>query len=258
MSTLDRGFSNRVQGALKETLSHLSPLGGLFDGMHMPSFKESVQEIIQGIEGGRISLSSPDRITVVCNQIRTSALVAEDAADDVKNFSHKDTPLSTDQLAGIHLYTQETDPANGTDSLYAIMNGALRNSDRSQVKWMKKFIYLLLHALSKCPKSNASILYRGVALDLKCEYSTGRTVTWHQASSCTSSVDVLSNPLFLGESGPRTIFAITLAPDSRARCISEFSAVRFEDEVLLPPHTRLKVPWTIFAARSVHCACWTV
>ena len=242
MSTLSSGFSNRVRGALKETLFHLGPLSGLFDEMLVPAFNESVQELVQGIEKGTIAISSPDRIKVVCNQIRASAIVAEEAANDMKNFSCKDTLLTKDQLAGVHLYTQETDSANGTDSLYAILNGALRNADRSQAKCMKKFIYLLLHALRKCPKSNASTLYRGVALDLRGEYSEGRTVTWHQASSCTCKVDVLSNPMFLGQSGPRTIFAITLAPNSRARRISDFSAMPNEDEVLLPPNTRLKVP----------------
>ena len=242
MSTLSSGFSNRVRGALKETLFHLGPLSGLFDEMLVPAFNESVQELVQGIEKGTIAISSPDRIKVVCNQIRASAIVAEEAANDMKNFSCKDTLLTKDQLAGVHLYTQETDSANGTDSLYAILNGALRNADRSQAKCMKKLIYLLLHALRKCPKSNASTLYRGVALDLRGEYSEGRTVTWHQASSCTSKVDLLSNPMFLGQSGPRAIFAITLAPNSRARRISDFSAMPNEDEVLLPPNTRLKVP----------------
>ena len=241
MSTSSSGFSNRVGGAEKEKLSHLGPLSSIFDGMVEPSFKESVQELLQSIEKGLISLSSTDRIEVVCNQIRASAKVAEEAAEDMKNFSHKDTLLTKDQLAIVHLYTQETDSANRTDSLYAIMNRALRNSDRSQVKWMKKFIFLLMHALRSCPKSKAKTLHRGVALDLRREYSAGRIVTWHQASSCTGSIDVLSNPMFLGQSGPRTILAISLAKHSRARRISDFSAVRNEDEVLLPPNTRLKV-----------------
>ena len=245
MSTLSSGFSNRIQSVPK--LCHLGPLSGLFDGMTVPAFEDSVQELIKGIENQSIKLSSPDRIEEVCKQIRLAALVAQSAADDMKNFSHKDTLLTRDQLASVHLYTQETDSTNGTDSLYAIMNGALRSEDRSKVKQMRMFICLLLHALRNCPKSNTKIVYRGVAVDLSGDYTKGRTVTWHQASSCTCTLDVLSNPMFLGQSGRRTIFNINLAPNSRARRISDFSAIPNEDEVLLPPNTRLKVP---SAARS--------
>ena len=152
MSTSSSGFSNRVGGAEKEKLSHLGPLSSIFDGMVEPSFKESVQELLQSIEKGLISLTSTDRIEVVCNQIRASAKVAEEAAEDMKNFSHKDTLLTKDQLAIVHLYTQETDSTNRTDSLYAIMNRALRNSDRSQVKLYSSSCMLFAVAPRARPK----------------------------------------------------------------------------------------------------------
>ena len=68
----------------------------------------------------------------------------------------------------------------------------------------------------------------------------GREFTWHGFCSTTKTVEVLRNPLFCGESGPRTIFAIQLT-QGQAREITRYSLVRSEGEVLLPPGCRFVV-----------------
>ena len=54
------------------------------------------------------------------------------------------------------------------------------------------------------------------------------------------SIDVLSNPQFLGTKGKRTIFAIKLT-QRQGRDITKYSLVGSEAEVLLPPGCRFRV-----------------
>ena len=54
------------------------------------------------------------------------------------------------------------------------------------------------------------------------------------------SIDVLSNPQFLGTKGKRTIFAIKLT-QRQGRDITKYSLVGSEAEVLLPPGCRFSV-----------------
>lgn len=82
---------------------------------------------------------------------------------------------------------------------------------------------------------------RGVKRDLVAEYPTeyvvDETLLWWPFTSTTADICVLQNPMFLGMSGPRTIFQIltTTSVD-----ISDFSAFK-EKERLLPPGIALRV-----------------
>ena len=53
-------------------------------------------------------------------------------------------------------------------------------------------------------------------------------------SSCTEDGDVLKNPMFLGESGTRTLFSIETKTGVK---INHLSAYTSEAEVLIPPGT---------------------
>ena len=68
----------------------------------------------------------------------------------------------------------------------------------------------------------------------------GRKFTWHGFCSTTKTIEVLSNPLFCGKTGPRTIFTIQLT-QGQAREITRYSLVPSEGEVLLPPGCRFIV-----------------
>jgi hypothetical protein len=239
--------SNRVLAAGKEPLRHLGPLRGTFVGCQVSSpatFRQSADDIVRALENDILPLSDPhgeDRKQSVIEQFNLGVDIAEAAAQDMKNFSHLGTPLSEDQLAAIHLYSQETDAERNADSGYALVNAALRSEDRNKVKSIKNFIWLLMTGLRLSPKTESKVLYRGVREDLSAQYTEKRTITWYQISSCTSRLDILENPLFLGKTGDRTIFSIELASKTRARCIATFSSVQHENEVLLPPNTRLQV-----------------
>ena len=67
-----------------------------------------------------------------------------------------------------------------------------------------------------------------------------REFTWHGFCSTTKTIEVLSNPLFCGETGSRTIFVIQLT-QGQAREITRYSLVPCEGEVLLPPGCRFVV-----------------
>ena len=60
------------------------------------------------------------------------------------------------------------------------------------------------------------------------------------AVQTTKSMKVLSNPMFCGDSGKRTIFQIALT-QGQARDITRYSLIASEDEVLLPPGCRFRV-----------------
>ena len=57
---------------------------------------------------------------------------------------------------------------------------------------------------------------------------------------CFSVSQVLESDLFLGKTGPRTIFTIELT-SGRARDIAGLSMIASESEVLLPPNSRFLV-----------------
>ena len=63
-------------------------------------------------------------------------------------------------------------------------------------------------------------------------------MVWWPLSSTTDSIEVLSEPQFLGETGPRTIFTIEV---KSARNIQRYSAIKNENELLLLPGTAFKV-----------------
>jgi hypothetical protein len=159
-----------------ETLKHLSPLKGLFTSFHsLPSFKDAVADIVKAVRSGKLDISDKSRQDEVISQIEIAAVVAFEAADDMKKFVFKKTPLTIDQIAVLHLYSQQTDP-DGPDSLYALINAVLRNADRSKVKEIKSFVFLFMTAVKICPKVDSHVVYRGVVGDIGNQYDTDRNV----------------------------------------------------------------------------------
>ena len=63
-------------------------------------------------------------------------------------------------------------------------------------------------------------------------------LTWWAFSSTTSNIAALSNPMFLGPSGDRTVFQILT---TRGVDIGKLSAIPSEAEILLPAGTTLKI-----------------
>eukprot|EP00698_Gefionella_okellyi_P004356 TRINITY_DN14028_c0_g1_i1.p1 TRINITY_DN14028_c0_g1~~TRINITY_DN14028_c0_g1_i1.p1 ORF type:complete len:285 (+),score=36.64 TRINITY_DN14028_c0_g1_i1:58-912(+) len=143
--------------------------------------------------------------------------------------------LTMDEAAAVHLYTQQW--INPDDSLYRRLNAALRNADRVLIRPYFSYMALLLGALNKLPKFSNTV-YRGVRGNLSSQYPKGTDGVWWAFSSCTKSVEALESPLFCGQEGDRTVFAIR---NVSGVCITDFSAFKNEDEVLLPAGFQFQV-----------------
>lgn len=139
--------------------------------------------------------------------------------------------LSRHEIAAIHAYTQES-------GLYHELNVRLRNANRELLKHLFAYLKLLLTALYKLPVSTGTY-WRGVKLPLATlgSYEVDRPVIWWAFSSTTANMGVLTSPVFLGNTGPRTIFALKL---SSVVNIQPYSAIGEEEELLALPGTVLK------------------
>ena len=141
--------------------------------------------------------------------------------------------LTVDEAAAVCAYTMEFGPYNAINKL-------LREENRQSLKPFVEYLWLLMHGLSKCPRPTVPLVYRGVPCSVSTKYNVGSFVSWSSFSSCTTNVAVLENAMFLGTEGERTEFHITLTTN-RARSIRHLSVMAGEDEILLPPNTRLRV-----------------
>ena len=115
-------------------------------------------------------------------------------------------PLSVDGIAGIMKYTAEdTQPP-----VYKDLNDKCYLKDRTNINPYGMYVVgTLQHMKQTKPFPNGTV-NRGVKADLKEDYQKGREFTWHGFCSTTKSIEVLSNSLFCGDKGKRTIFVITL------------------------------------------------
>ncbi|CAF3805045.1 unnamed protein product [Rotaria sp. Silwood1] len=144
--------------------------------------------------------------------------------------------LTRDESASIRLYTMEW--TGESRSLYSILNHTLNTADRESLRPWFKYLKLFLTALAKIKCEPPKTVWRGVRKNISDEYPLGREVIWWRFSSCTTSLPVLKNDLYLGSSGERTLFSIEVL---NGRSIRAHSAFDTEDEILLLPGTSMKV-----------------
>ncbi len=135
--------------------------------------------------------------------------------------------LTVDEVAAIHLYTQ--------DALYKHLNETLRkdNDEREKVLDISR---LILSGLDKLPYEDETTFYRVVTKKLKNYYKRGYQFFEAAFSSCsTNGIDVLER--FARPQSWNTIFVIT----GRGKSIKEFSHKQIEDEILVPMGVELRV-----------------
>ncbi len=150
----------------------------------------------------------------------------------VKNTSTVGEVLNIDEIASIHLYTQES-------PFYAIFNARMRDKNRHRVKPFLPFLKIILTALYKLPVVSGVTLYRGIKGDMRNTFTTHPAQMWWGINSTTRKVEVLDNAHFLGTDGKRTMLHIHAV---NAYDISAYSAVgETEHEVILPPGTVVQV-----------------
>jgi hypothetical protein len=155
--------------------------------------------------------------------------------------------LSIDEIAAIHLYTQET-------PFYPTLNALLRSQDRGPLTPYLPYLRLFVTALGKLKPARA-IVYRGVNVDLSSQYLTGLECVWWPISSTTSEVNVLSNPMFFDLAQPRTLFTIQT---KHAVDIRLYSAVSKEAELVLLPGACFEVTGVLVMNASPKCVMVTM
>lgn len=190
-----------------ESCEMLAPIHG-YEKKPLVSIEEAIEPLI---------LIVPD--------VKRMAYIAKERCKKIL-----DNKLSLDEAASLMLYTSEWEPHE--ESFYIILNATLRAADRKKLTPWFLFLKLVLTAYDRLPSLNRPVIYRGVNQDLTGKYCKGENVTWWGFSSCTSTMDVLENDQFLGSTGARTFFTIEC---TSGKDIKEYSFVRNEDEVLLPP-----------------------
>ncbi|CAF3923207.1 unnamed protein product [Rotaria sp. Silwood2] len=104
--------------------------------------------------------------------------------------------LTRDESASIFLYTTEWKDEHR--SLYSALNETLRTADPEQLQPWFKYLKLLLTALVKIPFAPQQTVWRGIRKDLRLEFPRGTSVIWWSFSSCTTTLPVLENDLYLG------------------------------------------------------------
>jgi hypothetical protein len=212
-------LAGRVSNFIDERGAQLGPLFQLFDNLAIPA----------SLEEALVPIMAKDDLKEAASFTRLIAMCNEAARDRIK--FQKITPyLSVVEAAALLLYSADS-------KFYSMFNSKLRGQDRQQLKPFIRVIWLIMHALSKCPVSVKRHVYRGINADISADYPKGRTITWNAFSSCTTSLDILENEVFMGTTGPRTLFSLELTTN-RGRVIAEASFHSNEEEVLLPPNSR--------------------
>jgi hypothetical protein len=156
--------------------------------------------------------------------------------------------LTDDEEASILLYMMEWQPRE--KSFYIILNKTLQAANQELLTPWFLYLRLVMTSFAKIPfDSNRLTVFRGVKLDLSAQYPQGSTVTWWGFSSCTTSLEVLSNERFLGKSGTRTLFSIDC---HSAKSIKQYSFYPEEEEVLLPPARQFQVIGCLNQGNGLH------
>jgi hypothetical protein len=205
---LHQQYLKRLQEVLEEARVELGPITGILSSSPIP-LSDAMQPLVGLISG-------------------LSHYVQRAVGYGNRKVNQLATALDEHEIAAIYLYTCET-------SFYSLVNGALRNPDRSQVQAFAPYLRLLLSGLQKLTVYTGE-LWRAVAADLRPQYPKGATITWWGVSSCTARLSVAH--AFLGNTGKRTLFEIRA---SSAVGVRSFSAFTGEDEYMLAPGTRLLV-----------------
>jgi hypothetical protein len=137
--------------------------------------------------------------------------------------------LTREESASIYLYTMDW----GDQSLYRLLNEALRVKDRSVLVPWHGYLKLLYTALQKLPSLKQN-LWRGVNGDITKNYKEDEELTWWSFNSCSSAIKVVEN--FLG-----SVSTLLMIEAKNGKLISAYSNFPQENEVILGLGTRLRV-----------------
>ncbi|CAF1366158.1 unnamed protein product [Adineta steineri] len=138
--------------------------------------------------------------------------------------------LTRDESAAVYIYTMECDET----SLYRLLNNALRDANRQNIKIWFPYLKLFDTALDKLPTITGDV-WRGVPLFIGNSFTGNQVLTWWTVNSCSSSVNIIKN--FLGNN-ESTLFLIEIINGKK---VSGYTAYEGEDEVILKIGTQFRV-----------------
>lgn len=150
--------------------------------------------------------------------------------------------LTRDESAAIYLYTMDW----GSNSLYCLLNDALRVKDRRVLTPWNGFLKLFNNALNKLP-SVAMNVWRGVNVDMAKNYREGTEVTWWTINSCSKSLKAIEK--FIKPTSKSTVL---LVEGKNVKEISKYSCLPEEEEVILRLGTKLRVKCDILEQPSMN------
>jgi hypothetical protein len=137
--------------------------------------------------------------------------------------------LTRDESAALYLYTREW----GTQNLHHVLNQALMSGDYSLIRPWFEFLKLFNTALGKLPSVKGRI-WRAVHVDIVHHFQQNEEITWWNVSSCSFSVVTIRR--FLDHHSILCSIEVL-----NGKSVRDFTLDSTEDEVLLPPGTRLRV-----------------
>jgi len=155
--------------------------------------------------------------------------------------------LTIDESASIRLYTMEWPKPH--QSLYSMLNHTLKMTNRKDLQPYFKYLKLFLTALVQMPCIPQQTVWRDVTKDLSADFRRGTQVIWWPFSSCTTTMTVLNNKMYLGQTGQRTLFSVEAINGRSIRAHSHFVT---EDEILLLPGTSMIVQSQLNPAPDLH------
>ncbi|CAF1035996.1 unnamed protein product [Adineta ricciae] len=156
-----------------------------------------------------------------------------------KSSSHG---LTHDEAASITIYTMEMDG----NSLYRVLNKALRSENRDHIKPWLPYLKLFMTALNKLP-SYQGVVWRGIQMDISNAYQRGTRGVWWGVTSATKDGSILEN--FMSHSSARVLFSIEC---KNGKYIREFSSYGEDNEVILMPGFRFEVTGVMKPADKMH------
>jgi hypothetical protein len=133
-------------------------------------------------------------------------------------------------------------------SAYSLMNSALRNRDRQQVKLFKYYIWLLFHALWHAPVYEGHTVYRArpkAASHYKATATKGEKYTDYSFGSATHQISVTKDFVASDSKTHSTEWIYENVRPRYARNINIFSHDQTEHEVLLLPGIDFDVKDTV-------------
>jgi hypothetical protein len=132
----------------------------------------------------------------------------------------------------------------GDQTLYRVLNQALRSEDRQALKIWFPYLKLFDTALEKLPTVKGAV-WRGISLDIGKKFTENQLVTWWSINSCSSSVNVIKS--FIGNQTNATLFLIEAI---NGKSISGYTEFENENEVILKMGTQFRVKSDPFVQAS--------